>query len=119
MRSIMSEASVVPWSDQPVPGIDGSMSVTDISLILRFDRPTVKDSIEVSLNIGKRILSFIPACSETLETIPVHILSGPIRVDMLTVSDIKLTVIVFWIVDSILSSTAIVPCHFHFFITSN
>ena len=98
------------------------MPVLNVSFILCFDRLTIEEGVKLSFHILKTVMSLavIHAGSETLEAVPVDVLSFPGSIDVVSVGEIKLTVIVLGIVDTILSGPAVVPCHFHFFIiTSN
>lgn len=57
-------------------------------------------------------LTVIHAGPKALETIPVDVLSFPDSIDVVSVGEIKLTIIVLGIVDTMLSGSAVVPCHF-------
>ena len=71
---------------------------------------------QLSFHILETVMSLavIHAGSETLEAVPVDVLSFPGSIDVISVGEIKLTIIVLGIVDTILSGTAVVPCHFQF-----
>ena len=90
------------------------MPVLNVSLILCFDRLTIEDGVKLSFYIFETIMSLtvIHAGPKALETIPVDVLSFPDSIDVVSVGEIKLTIIVLGIVDTMLSGSAVVPCHF-------
>lgn len=90
------------------------MPVLNVSLILCFDRLTIEDGVKLSFHFLKTVMSLavIHAGSETLETVPVDVLSFPGSIDVISFGEIKLTIIVLGIVDTMLSGSAVVPCHF-------
>lgn len=92
------------------------MPVLNVSLILCFDRLTIEDGVKLSFHFLKTVMSLavIHAGSETLEAVPVDVLSFPGSIDVISFGEIKLTIIVLGIVDTMLSGPAVVPCHFHF-----
>ena len=90
------------------------MPVLNVSFILCFDRVTLEEGVKLSFHILETVMSLavIHAGSETLEAVPVDVLSFPDSIDVVSVGEIKLMVIVLGIVDTIFSGPAIVPCHF-------
>ena len=90
------------------------MPVLNVSFILCFDRVTLEEGVKLSFYILETVMSLavIHAGSETLEAVPVDVLSFPGSIDVVSVGEIKLMVIVLGIVDTIFSGPAIVPCHF-------
>ena len=45
-----------------------------------------------------------------MHAVPIHISLCPVRIDMVAVIHVEAAVIVPWIIDTMLSGTAIVPC---------
>jgi hypothetical protein len=90
------------------------MPVLNVSFILCFDRLMIEDGVKLSFHILETVMSLavIHAGSETLEAVPVDVLSFPGSIDVVSIGEIKLTVIVLGIVDTVLSGPAVVPCHF-------
>lgn len=84
--------SAIPFEDRPWAGTDGTLSFHILETVMS--------------------LAVIHAGPKALEAVPVDVLSFPGRIDVVSVGEIKLTIIVIGIVDTILSGTAIVPCHF-------
>ena len=90
------------------------MPVLNVSFILCFDRLTIEEGVKLSFHILETVMSLaiIHAGSKTLEAVPVDVLSFPGSIDVVSVGEIKLTIIVLGIVDTMLSGPAVVPCHF-------
>ena len=90
------------------------MPVLNVSFILCFDRLTIEEGVKLSFHILETVMSLavIHAGPKALEAVPVDVLSFPGSIDVVSVGEIKLTVIVLGIVDTMLSGSAVVPCHF-------
>ena len=94
------------------------MTIFFISGILIIHKVLVLGSIKVLLHFFKWICQFVcfiimNKVSVTIVTVPVDIFFCLRFIDMLTIVDIKISVIMFWIISAILSGTTIVSCQFH------
>ena len=86
-----------------------------VALVLAFDEDRVVGLVELPFYIreGRRQIVrvlWVESRTETVEAIPVDVALGSFRVDVLTVSKVKIAVIVLWVIGAVCSGSSIVSC---------
>lgn len=87
------------------------MPVSDVAFVLGFCRFVIEELIDFlfyDVEACTALLRF--RTMKTVYAVPINISPGPVRIDVVAVIYVEAAVIVPWIVDTMLSRTAIVPC---------
>ena len=87
------------------------MSVSDVAFVLGFCCFVIEELIDFlfyDFEACAALLRF--RAMKTMHAVPINIFPSPVRIDMVAVIHVEAAVIVPWIVDTIFSGTAIVPC---------